>query len=176
MRGSGALVLVGLLFCGMPDCSQAEVIKDVSFRYGRGFNGSDFDQFDIALSTALPWRKTFDSGWLMHSGVEGIMGVLTWDGDTAVKPSVMANLLITSATGKLDMIAGMGMGVMLGDTEFSDDHNLGGPIFFQGQAGIRWHFTESFFAGYRYYHQSNAGIYSNNNSVNLNQIEVGWQF
>ncbi|WP_407642629.1 acyloxyacyl hydrolase [Desulfopila aestuarii] len=32
------------------------------------------------------------------------------------------------------------------------------------------------FAGYRCYHQSNAHIYSSNNSVNLNQVEIGWTF
>ena len=88
----------------------------------------------------------------------------------------MSNVLVTSPAGKLDVIAGIGMGVMLGDTKFSDDHDLGGPFFFQGQVGVRWYFIENIFAGYRYYHQSNAHIYSSNNSVNLNQVELGWKF
>lgn len=169
------VVMVVLSFIILSEVAQAE-INDVSFRYGRGFDGKDFDQFDLVVSMSLPWEKPLDNGWLMHSTIEGILGVLTWDGDTAVKPSVMPNLVFTSPGGKLDLVGGLGMGVMIGDTEFNDDHNLGGEFFLQGQLGLRWYFVENFFAGYRYYHQSNAGIYSSNNSVNLNQVEVGWKF
>jgi len=175
MRTYMFLVLSSLLLAGIPISSQAEV-KDVNFRYGRGFSGDEFDQFDIAMSMPLEWQKDLGSGWLMHSDLEGILGVLTWDNDTALKLSVMPNLLMTSPSGKLELIAGIGMGVMLGETEFGNDHDLGGPFFLQGNLGVRWYLTESFFAGYRYYHQSNAKIYSNNSSVNLNQVEIGWKF
>ncbi|SHO50864.1 hypothetical protein [Desulfopila aestuarii] len=132
MRTCKILFFAVLSFFAMTMCSQAEV-KDVSFRYGRGFDGKDFDQFDIAVSMALPWQRSLNSGWLTHFDVEGILGVLTLDGDTAVKPSVMSNVLVTSPAGKLDVIAGIGMGVMLGETKFSDDHDLGGPFFSRGR-------------------------------------------
>lgn len=169
-------VASSLLLLLLSSISQAAAVSDVSFRYGKGFRGTDFDQFDLAASMDLPWQTTFDSGWVIRSQVEGILGVLTWDGDTAVKPSVMPDLVITSPGGRVDLIAGLGCGVMIGDTEFSDDHDLGGPFFLQGQAGVRFHITKNVFAGYRYYHQSNAGIYDSNDSVNLNQVEIGWKF
>jgi hypothetical protein len=118
-------------------------------------------------------------GWVLHSEVDGILSVLTWNGDTAVKPSVMPSLVLSSPAGQVDLIAGVGVGWMFGETDFGDDgdqHDLGGPFFLQGQVGFRVNVTDKVFVGYRYFHQSNAGIYNHNASVNINQIELGWSF
>lgn len=148
----------------------------VGLRYGKGFRGTDFDQYDLVVSRDFSWQKSCPYGWRMRSDIEGILSVLTWDGDTAIKPSVMPNLILSSPGKKVDLIAGIGLGVMIGDTEFSDDHDLGGAFFFQGQAGFRVSITENIFLGYRYFHQSNADIYDRNASINLNQVEIGWKF
>jgi len=175
LRRAGIALMAVAMFSLVANTSHA-ALDNVGFRYGHGFDGKEFDQFDLFLTMDLPWQKTFDGGWMLRSNIEGILGVLTWDGDTAVKPSIMPNLVLTTPGKKVDFIAGLGLGVMIGDTEFDDDHDLGGAFFLQGQAGFRVHLTERFFLGYRYYHQSNAGIYDNNNSVNLNQIELGYRF
>jgi len=176
LRGAGIVMAAAVWLFLSAGVAGAE-LEDIGFRYGHGFDGNEFDQFDLFLTMDLPWQKTFAGGWMLRSDIEGILGVLTWDGDTAVKPSVMPNLVLTTPGKKVDFIAGLGLGVMIGDTEFDDDeHDLGGPFFFQGQAGFRLHLSERYFLGYRYYHQSNAGIYDSNASVNLNQIELGYRF
>lgn len=174
-RQSRRVVLPVLALLLVAGISQAQ-LASVGLRYGHGFGGEDFDQYDLSVSMALPWQRSYDSGWLLHADVEGLIGVLTLDGDTAVKPSIMPSLILTSPGKRIDFLAGLGFGVMLGDTEFSDDHDLGGPFFLQGQVGFRVHLTDKFFTGYRYYHQSNAGIYSSNDSVNLHQVEIGYRF
>ncbi len=167
--------IIALSICFATTASSFE-LASVGVRYGQGFRGTDFDQYDISATMDLPWQKECPYNWLLHSDIEGILSVLTWDGDTAVKPSVMPNLILSTPGGMVDFIAGLGLGVMFGDTEFDGDHDLGGAFFFQGQAGFRVNVTDNVFVGYRYYHQSNAGIYNSNDSVNLNQVEIGWKF
>ena len=148
----------------------------VGVRYGKGIRGKGYDQFDLYASKDLSWQRSWPDSWLLRSDVEGILGVLTWDGDTAVKPSLMSNLILSSPGKKVEFVAGIGLGVMFGDRYLSDDHDLGGPFFLQGQAGFRVSLADDFFVGYRYYHQSNGKIYANNDSVNLNQIEIVRKF
>lgn len=167
-----------LLFCLMASVSWAELSR-VGLRYGKGFLDSDFDQYDLYVSMDLPWQTEAPLGWMLRSEIDGILSVLTWDGDTAVKPSIMPSLVLSSPGRKVDIIAGMGLGWMFGATDFgdgSDRSELGGPFFLQGQLGFRLNVTDKIFVGYRYYHQSNAGIYNENNSVNINQIELGWNY
>lgn len=167
--------MLALSLCFAVTASSFE-LSSAALRYGKGFRGTDFDQYDLSATMDLPWQKKCAGDWLLHADVEGILSLLTWSGDTAVKPSIMPNLIISTPEGLIDFIAGLGLGVMLGDTEFDGDHDLGGAFFFQGQAGFRVNVTDTIFVGYRYYHQSNAGLYNSNDSVNLNQIEVGWKF
>lgn len=171
-----SIVSTIISLCLLPTISPAEV-TDVGLRYGRSFGDTDFEQYDLSASLDLPWRKTYSSNWLLRTGLEGMASVLTWDGDTAFKPSLMTNLLLSSPGGRVDFIVGLGLGVMIGDTEFDDgDHDLGGPFFLQGQAGFRLGLTDNVFIGYRYFHQSNAEIYESNDSVNIHEVEIGWRF
>lgn len=171
-------IALTLTFCLISNAAQAE-LSGVGLRYGKSFQDTDFDQYDLFVSVDLPWRMEFSRGWMLHSEIEGILSALTWDGDTAVKPSVMPNLILSSPGGKVDILAGFGFGYMFGGTDFGDggdQQNLGGPFFVQGQAGFRLNVMDNIFLGYRYYHQSNAGIYNENDSVNINQIELGWNY
>lgn len=172
------LIVLTVTFCLLSNAAQADLSK-VGLRYGKGFQDADFDQYDLFVSMELPWRTEVSSGWVLRSEIDVFLSALTWDGDTAVKPSVMPNLVLSTPGGRVDIIAGLGVGYMFGETDFGDDsdqQNLGGPFFLQGQLGFRLNVTDDIFLGYRYYHQSNADIYSENDSVNLNQLEFGWSY
>lgn len=108
-------------------------IKDLSFRYGYSLKDDEFDQYDAAITVPLSWQKQYASGWLLHSNMEGILSLLTWSGDTAVKPSIMPNLVLTTPNKKVDFLAGLGLGVMIGDTEFGEDEDLGARSFFKAR-------------------------------------------
>jgi hypothetical protein len=177
LRGALAIIPVLLGFCLLPAGSGA---AETSFGlpYGRGFGDKEFNQYDLHLNLALPWEKSLSSGWRMHGDLETILSLLELE-EQAFKPSLMSNLVLSSPEGKVDVFFGVGFGAMFGETEFpaeDETFNLGGAFFLQGQAGVRVYMTDHFFAGCRYYHQSNGGIYDYNDSVNLAQVEIGWRF
>ena len=171
------LCLAVLGFFTAPVMSRAEM-PSVGLYYGRGLGETDFNQYDLHVALPLHWQKSFSSQWVIHSDIEAIVSVLEHE-ETAFKPSLMVNMIFSSPGNKVDIIAGLGAGFMIGDTLFKDDesyHDLGGPFFMQGQVGIRLYLTDHIFAGCRYFHQSNAGIYEQNDSLNLGQFEIGWRF
>lgn len=171
-------IMLTLSFSLMSNTAQAELSR-VGLRYGKSFQDTDFYQYDLFVSMGLPWQTEVPWGWVLRSEVDGLLSVLTWDGDTAVKPSIMPNLVLSSPGRRVDLIAGLGAGYMFGETDFgdiSDQQNLGGPFFLQGQVGFRLNVTDGIFLGYRFYHQSNAGLYTENDSVNINQLEFGWNY
>lgn len=132
-RALSCLLLVGITLF-VPKLAMTEIrIKDLSFRYGYSLKDDEFDQYDAAITVPLSWQKQYASGWLLHSNMEGILSLLTWSGDTAVKPSIMPNLVLTTPNKKVDFLAGLGLGVMIGDTEFGEDEDLGARSFFKAR-------------------------------------------
>lgn len=166
---------VAVFVCAGPSGSGAADVSSLSLRYGNGFGGTDFHQVDLACSFPV-LLQPHSEDWALSAEVEGIFSVLTLGGESVYKPSVMPNLILSSPGRRVDYLLGIGAGVMFGDTDFNNEHSLGGPFFLQGQAGIRVRIADNIFIGYRYYHQSNGKIYHHNSGVNLNQVELSWKF
>jgi hypothetical protein len=130
----------------------------------------------MSFTKDLDYSKKIGDQWTLRSDIEGVVGVLSWDGDIAVKPSVMSNLILSTPVRKVDIVAGVGFGVMFGDKVFNDDHDLGGAFFVESVLGFRYRISSKSYLGYHYYHQSNGKMYANNDSVNLHQIELTWKY
>ena len=64
---------------------------------------------------------------------------------------------------------------MTGDTEFTDQ-NLGGEFFWSSKLGLQLLLGSRFGIEYSYYHQSNAGIYEYNASLNMHQLALTLRF
>ena len=175
MKGKGLCIVATVFFCITATTSWAE-LASVGIGYGKGFRGTDFKQLNLQFSVDLPLHRLNRNSWVLRSDIEGILSVLTWGDDTAFKPSIMPNIILSSPGGKLDLLAGIGFGYMIGETTFGGDHDLGGPFFFQSKIGFHIGLTSNTYVGYHYYHQSNGGTYSSNDSVNSNHIEVIWKF
>lgn len=164
-------IVATVFFCMTATTSWAE-LSSVGIGYGQSFRGTGFEQYNLQFSMDQPSHKVFSNSWGLRSDLEVVLSILTWDGDTAFKPSVMRNIILSSPRGKVDLLAGIGVGVMFGDTVFSDDHDLGGPFFFQSKIGFHIGVSSKYYVGYHYYHQSNGRIYNSNDSVNSNHIEL----
>jgi len=60
---------------------------------------------------------------------------------------------------------------MAGETKFTK-HDLGGPFFLASKLGLRLLIGKGWGLEYIYYHQSNAGIYEHNASLNMLQAAI----
>ena len=72
-------------------------------------------------------------------------------------------------------VFGIGTGFMMGETDL-EDHNLGGPFFLSSKVGLLFVLSEHFGIEYNYYHQSNAGIYDFNASLNMHHVALSYRF
>ena len=91
-------------------------------------------------------------------------------GDSTMRFAIMPRLLFTPSQ-YFDLIIGFGAGYMSGETEYPR-HNLGGSFFFQSKVGISIHVSKKLSLGYLFFHQSNAGLYSYNASLNTFHMEI----
>jgi hypothetical protein len=149
---------------------------DITLSYGRNFrDNTNIEQYALGWNHELPWL-TSGYGWRLTTSVE-LEGALideeTSNDDPTGRFSVMpqAHLWLANI---FRLTAGFGTGLMAGETEFAH-HNLGGPFFFNSKLGAEV-ILQRFSIGYYYYHQSNAGIYDYNASLNMNMIGATFRF
>ena len=79
--------------------------------------------------------------------------------------------LVLRQSDRIHYFVGFGAGLMGGSGEFTK-HGLGGPFFLASKLGIRFPLGENFGVESAYYHQSNAGIYDRNASLNMLQLAI----
>ncbi len=134
----------------------------------------DLQLYEIFYLQPFSWPDSTISDTLrLSSQVEYSVGFLedtSPGGDSTMRFAVMPRLLFAPSQ-HLDLILGFGAGYMSGETEYPR-HNLGGSFFFQSKVGISIHVTKKLSLGYLFFHQSNAGLYSYNASLNAFQMEI----
>lgn len=148
--------------------------------YGKEFRGNtDLEQVELFWRYQLPYSKTFadNSHLLLLLEVAGAAlqerDSRTND-DTTLRFSLMPQAVYVPSS-RLRMLAGFGAGFMHGNTEF-DDHNLGGAFLLLSKLGLQFFVTDWCSIEYDYFHQSNAGIYDKNDSLNMNYISLSFSF
>lgn len=169
-------VLCCFLVCCLPQAASATE----SFNIGVGYNfrgNTDLKQISVGWDHELPFR-TDGRGWMVGYSVELEGAVIFGDdagGDAQQTPrlSVMpqAHLWIGES---FRLTAGLGAGFMGGEVEF-EDHDLGGSFLLNSKLGAEM-LWDRWSIGYIFYHQSNAGIYDNNASLNMNCAVVSFHF
>lgn len=144
--------------------------------YGKEFRGNeDISQFELFYRHPLAY-SSFDSGWQLTTLLE-MAGALVDEADTdnsTGRLSLMPQMLIRPHQ-SIGFLVGFGAGFMTGDTEFTD-HNLGGEFFLASKLGVQLLLGDHFGLEYNFYHQSNAGIYDYNASLNMNQVALVVRF
>ncbi|MCK9174546.1 MAG: acyloxyacyl hydrolase [Desulforhopalus sp.] len=148
----------------------------IGLSYGKNFcDDTNIEQYALGWNHDLPWLTAGDE-WRLTTSVE-MEGALIdedeSDQDLTGRFSVMpqAHLWLDDL---FRLTAGLGTGLMAGKTEFID-HDLGGPFFFNAKLGVEV-VLQQFSIGYYFYHQSNAGIYEHNASLNMNCISATFHF
>jgi hypothetical protein len=151
---------------------------EIGGTYGREFlHNTDVEQYELFVRAPLPYQRQTESGWKIVSAVE--IGAATIreknsDNDSAGRFSVMPQIGL-SPHQYINFIVGLGAGFMVGNTEFTDQ-NLGGEFLLASKVGLEFLLGEHFKIGYSYYHQSNAGVYEYNSSLNMHQLALSCSF
>lgn len=146
--------------------------------YGMQFLGNtDLEQFELFWRQPLPYSTTLADTWKISTDLELSGALLQENGggssDTG-RISLMPQLHI-SPHEMINFIVGFGAGYMVGETEF-DDHNLGGSFMLSSKLGVQLLLGGHWGLEYVYYHQSNAGLYDYNASLNMHQLALSYNF
>jgi hypothetical protein len=146
--------------------------------YGRELRGNkNLSQYEVFARQPLPftWQLPFQVEML--SGVE-IGGAMVRerhsDNDAAARFSVMPQVIFRPHR-NIDFFAGLGTGIMVGNTQFTK-HDLGGELLFASKVGVQFSLGSNWNLGYFFFHQSNGGIYNHNASLNMHQLELSFAF
>ncbi len=156
----------------------AEMSTQTGAGYGRNFRGNtNLEQYEVFWRQPLPYKITLGDTWKIATDVE-LGGALIRerhsDNDGTGRFSLTPEVIV-SPHHMVNFIFGIGAGFMVGETEFTD-HDLGGPILFTGKVGVQLLLGDHWGLEYVYFHQSNAGIYEHNASLNMNQLSFVYNF
>lgn len=146
--------------------------------YGKQFlSNKDLEQYEVFWRQPLPYKTILGDSWDVTTGLELSAALLRESGTDNSETSRFSLMpqVILSPHDMVNFIIGFGAGFMTGETEFTD-HNLGGPFLLASKLGIQFLFGEHWGLECVYYHQSNAGIYQYNASLNMIQVAFAYNF
>jgi hypothetical protein len=146
--------------------------------YGRQFLGNtSLEQYEMVVREPL-FSKTNLGGLLqVSSRVEFGMAVIREQGVEFSELGKFSCIpeVVFRPHNRVHSFVGLGAGFMGGEAEFTR-HDLGGPFFLASKVGVRLLLGVEWGVEYVYYHQSNAGIYEHNASLNMQQLAVFCSF
>ena len=171
------LFFLSLLACMLvSSIVHAEANGQLGVGYGQEFRkNTDIAQIEIFWRQNLPYTKS-GTAWNLKTVLEFGAGYLEESGsdNQTGKLCLMPQLHIDRG-GMVVFIVGLGPGFMTGDTEYTDQ-NLGGEFYLASKLGIQFLLGENWGLEYNFYHQSNAGIYDANASLNMNYGAITYRF
>lgn len=158
--------------------SLAGMLNQLGVGYGQELRGDlDLTQYEIFWRKPLSYQTTLGDNWNVSTTIELGLGLI-WesgsDNDGTARFSVMPQLIL-SPHDRVIFIIGIGAGFMAGETDFKD-HNLGGSFLLNSKVGVQVLLGEHWGLEYVFYHQSNAGIYDYNASLNMHQLAFAYNF
>jgi hypothetical protein len=177
MRAMKKAFIPGTVLCCTAMAMPATALE-IGGTYGREFlHNTDVEQYELFLRMPLPYQRQTDSGWKIASAVEIAAATIqerNSDVDSAGRFSAMPQVSL-SPHHNINFFVGLGAGFMVGNTEFTDQ-DLGGEFLLASKVGLEFLLGENFKIGYSYYHQSNAGVYEHNSSLNMHQLALSCSF
>jgi len=146
--------------------------------YGKQLSGNkDLSQLELFYRMPLSYQKDLGDVWKLSTVLE-FGGAVIDDSESETSSTGRLSLMpqmILSPNDTVHFIFGVGSGFMMGETDY-EDHNLGGPFFLSSKFGLLLVIGQHFGIEYGYYHQSNAGIYDFNASLNMQQVALSYRF
>ncbi len=174
-RLQAVIVALFVLLCATVNVASAKI--QLGAGYGREFRGNtDLEQFEAFLRLPIPYSTQWGE-WNVDTGLELAGAAINERGagtDETGRFSLMPYLTL-SPHKAIRLMAGLGAGFMAGETEFTD-HNLGGSFCLVSKLGLQLVISDTVGLEYTFYHQSNAGIYDYNASLNMNQLALTFHF
>lgn len=174
------LVIVCGAICLLPGYSKAYagVGHQLGVGYGKEFRGNtDLSQIELYYRMPLSYQKDLGEVWKLSTDVE-FAGAIIDDNDSETSSTGRLSLMpqmVLCPNDSVHFLFGVGLGFMMGETNFYD-HNLGGPFFLSAKFGIQCILWDHLGLEYNFYHQSNAGIYEYNASLNMNYVGLSYTF
>ena len=136
----------------------------------------DFQQYDVAALFRLPWGwQERSSGLKLDMRLLASAGELAAAGDTSLMATLVPCLAVSSPNGAVSIDVGAGT-AFFSNYKFGVQ-NFGGPAQIVGTAGIGLNPFPGFYAGYRFQHFSDAGIYGATSlGVDMHMLEIAYRF
>ncbi|MGB3210890.1 MAG: acyloxyacyl hydrolase [Desulforhopalus sp.] len=169
-------ISLGVLFISS-SLSFAEMSAQLGIGYGQEFKeNEDVEQYEIFWRQPLPYSTTLGDTWDVTTDIEFAAAFLRESGGDSEtgRFSIMPQVIL-SPHDMFNFIVGFGAGFMEGDTEFSDQ-NLGGSFLFASKVGLQLLLGGHWGLEYTYYHQSNAGLYDENDGLNMHHLAIAYNF
>ena len=169
------MLVIGYCIAFLPGTVPA---AEVGLGYGRQFRSeTDIEQYEIFDRQPLPYTAEWGNIAKVSSAVEFGAALIHYYGPDSVETGRFSAMpmIIISPHENINILAGIGAGFMVGQTEFGE-HDLDGPILFNAKVGLQFLLGKGWGLEYTYYHQSNGSIYDSNDSLNMNQLAVTFKF
>jgi hypothetical protein len=171
-------LVCGALLTGIFAFQAHAASGQIGFGYGQEFHGNtDLRQYELTWRQPLQWEKTVAGTMPLSIGLEVGAALIDESGDKE-SPTFRLTLIpmaMLEAHTNLCLFAGLGLGIMEGETAFTQ-HNLGGPFFLNSKLGVKILLGNRLGLEYAFYHQSNAGIYDYNAGLNMHHLAISWSF
>jgi hypothetical protein len=136
--------------------------------------GGDVREADIAADHRLPWNWSLGRRWSLETGLQAALGGIGDDEHSTAIGSLGPTLRLTTDRIPLSLVVGCSP-TIIGRRRLGGE-DLGSNFHFTSHAGLTWHITEHFEAGYRFQHMSNASLSSTNPGLNLHMAGLNWRF
>lgn len=136
----------------------------------------DFQQYDVAALFSLPWGwQERSSGLKFDMRLLASAGELAAAGATSLMATLVPCLAMSRPNGAVSIDVGAGT-AFFSNYKFGVQ-NFGGPAQIVGTAGFGFNPFPGFYAGYRFQHFSDAGIYGSANlGVDMHILEIAYRF
>jgi hypothetical protein len=173
MRLIGSAVLLVLCLAGVATAEESTP-WEFGLRGGKDaqYVNESFAAGEIYLLRNLPWQAETAAGRLLARLDLGV-GLLDAAGDQGNWLAAGADLVWLPGDGTIEIEAGF-RPAWLTDHYYGED-NFGGDTQFSSHVGIAVKLSR-LVVNYRYQHLSNAGIYDNNDGIELHLLGAGFRF
>lgn len=173
------MVVTSCIFCLLAGPSVVSAASgQLGVGYGKQLIGNkDISQFELFYRIPLSYQKDLGDVWKLSTVLE-FGGAIIDDSESETSSTGRLSLMpqmVLSPNDTVHFIFGLGTGFMMGETDF-EDHNLGGPFLLSAKVGLLFVINQHFGIEYNYYHQSNAGIYDYNASLNMHHVALSYRF
>ena len=161
MNTSKILSLALLLLFVSAASSFAEMSTQLGVGYGTQFkDNKDLEHYEVFWRQPLPYKTILGETWSVTTDLELSAALLreSGSGHTGTGRFSLMPQVILSPHEMVNFIIGFGAG------------------FMAGKLGVQFVLGEHWGLEYVYYHQSNAGIYDHNASLNMHQLAFAYNF